>query len=181
MHIEDGRWAQLTEPERDALAKEIRVHGRMRGTVLYDEVELRAELASDPTYAPDWARIEDRLTKERAAHYTEVEKTAAIEESFDSLAVDVEETGRVDLADRDRRKLLKEVLDETGWSPDDAPKELRGIIAALHDEEGPKVDASSMARARVARDRLSPPQTRRPNVFAEETRRTQAPRRSLSN
>ena len=156
-------------PRADARHRPLRRGGAARGTCVRS------------TYAPDWARIEDRLTKERAAHYSEVEKTAAIEESFDSLAVDVEETGRVDLADRDRRKLLKEVLDETGWSPDDAPKELRGIIAALHDEEGPKVDASSMARARVARDRLSPPQTRRPNVFAEETRRTQAPRRSLSN
>ncbi len=181
MHIEDGRWAQLTNPERDTLAREIRNYGRMRGTVPYDEFEHRAELTSDPTYAHDWARIEERLTRERAAHYSALEKAAAIEDPYGSLAADVEETGRVDLADRDRRRLLKEALDDTGWAPDDAPKELRGILRALHDEEGPKVDVTPMARARAAREQLAPRQTRKPNMFAEQTRQTQAPRRGLTN
>ena len=174
MHME-GEWAVLTDPERDALAREIRRYGEMRGAVPYAETELRAELASDGTY--DRRRIDDRIDEFRADHRVELDRAASIESDFAALANSVEQTGRVDMSDLQQSKRIGEVLADTGWSKSNAPQELRGVLDAF--SIGGVSDAP-LARARAARDRLAPATTRPAHVGVTEIGPTQAPQRRLS-
>lgn len=108
----DGEPLELNPEERAAVAQALTDHGDEITSLTdnLDTSERAAELQADPTYAYDSDRFDKEIEREEA--YIAQLQQDSIEQAqpFHDLASQVEESGRIDLADPQQRALASQAL-----------------------------------------------------------------------
>ena len=127
----------LSDSERKVLVAGLISQAEMRDPELsepgfFDEREIYADLASDPTYFGDERATDAYVERERRSYNAFAESAAALGRPFTDLAEQVERTGRLDLTDRSTWDLVNDTVDDFGASKyPEAQSEWRRIVEAV--------------------------------------------------
>lgn len=133
----EGGELELSDGERAALAEALTEHGDYltSGTEDLDTRERAAELQADPTYAYNSDLFDQEIEREEA-HIARLQQDAAeMAQPFHDLASQVEQSGRLDLADPQQRSLASQALENhidaarDGVSVDPALERVTGKLA----------------------------------------------------
>lgn len=133
----EGGELELSDVERAALAQALTEHGDYltSGTEGLDTRERAAELQADPTYAYNSDLFDQEIEREEA-HIARIQQDASeMARPFHDLASQVEQSGRLDLADPQQRSLASQALENhidaarDGVTVDPALERVTGTLA----------------------------------------------------
>lgn len=147
---------QLTEDESTTLVRELRSYVRRRG--IGDPVaahgELAAELSADPTYAYNPAAFDAALERENQRIERLSQDAAHQGDPYFVLADQIEQTGQLDLTESGTRKLVTEVVADTGWKVggdplDEPPADMHHVVHVVQAVDAHRVAGSAFGSASV--------------------------------
>lgn len=123
----------LSDSERKALVAGLIYQAEQRDPGFdFDEWEIYADLASDPTYFGDERATDAYVERERRSYNAFAERAAALGRPFTDLAEQVERTGRLDLTDPSTWNLVNDSVDDCAVRNDpEAQSEWRRIVEAV--------------------------------------------------
>lgn len=148
----------LSDSDRKLLVAGLISQAEMRDPELrepgfFDEREIYADLASDPTYFGDERATDAYVERERRSYNAFAESAAALGRPFTDLAEQVERTGRLDLTDPSTWDLVNDTVEDYGARTyPEAQSEWRRIVEAVdahipQDRAGAAVTWEAASRA----------------------------------